>query len=49
MQQSNEKPKRTYVCSMRGNTLNIRDFSSAGDRIRNWFSFSIMPTDKGGN
>jgi hypothetical protein len=46
MQQSNEKPKRTYVCNMRGITLNIRNFSSDGDRIRNGFNFSIMPTDK---
>jgi hypothetical protein len=49
MQQSNEKLKHTYVFSMRGSTLSISEFSSAGDSIKNWFRFSIMPTDKGGN
>jgi hypothetical protein len=48
-QQSNENPKHIYVSSMRGITLNIRDFSSADDRIKSWFIFSIMPTGKGGN
>jgi len=49
MQQSNEKPKHTYGCNMRGSLLRIRDFSSAGDRMKTWFRFSIMPTGKGGN